>query len=93
MTKYRIITIAFIAMLSFNSCKKFLTTTDTNPVQTNSSYYKTPSDAFTALVGCYNGLDLIWNNGGANAFPVCAEVFSDNCLGGTGALMDMDFNC
>jgi starch-binding outer membrane protein, SusD/RagB family len=85
MNKYRIIIIVSIAMLSFNSCKKFLTTTDTNPVQTNSSYYKTPSDAFTALVGCYNGLDLIWNNSGANAFPVCSEVFSDNCFGGTGA--------
>jgi len=85
MKKYRIIIIAIVAMLSFNSCKKFLTTTDTNPVQTSSSYYKTPSDAFTALVGCYNGLDLIWNNGGASALPVCSEVFSDNCFGGTGA--------
>ncbi|HXS57442.1 MAG TPA: RagB/SusD family nutrient uptake outer membrane protein [Hanamia sp.] len=85
MKKYRIIIFAFIAIVCFASCKKFLTTTDTNPVQTNSSYYKTPSDAFTALVGCYNGLDLVWNNGGANAFPVCSEVFSDNCFGGTGA--------
>jgi starch-binding outer membrane protein, SusD/RagB family len=85
MKKYRIIIFAFIAMLSFDSCKKFLTTTDTNPVQTNVSYYKTPSDAFTALVGCYNGLDLIWNNGGADAFPVASEVFSDNSFGGTGS--------
>ncbi len=85
MKKYRIIIFASIAMLSFNSCKKYLTTTDTNPVQTNTSYYKTPSDAFTALVGCYNGLDLLWNNGGAQAFPVASEVFSDNSFGGTGA--------
>ena len=72
-------------MLSFNSCKKFLTTSDPDPVQNNETYYKTPSDAFTALVGCYNGLDLIWDNGGADAFPVCSEVFSDNCFGGTGS--------
>jgi len=83
MKKYKISAFALIAMISFNSCNKFLTTQLTNPQQTNTSYYKTPSEAFTALVGCYNGLDLIWNGG--VALPVAAEVFSDNCLGGTGS--------
>jgi len=85
MKKYRIILLALLAIVSLGSCKKFLTTTDPNPVQNNETYYKTPADAFTALVGCYNGLDLIWQNGGQNAFPVCSEVFSDNCLGGGGS--------
>ena len=82
MKRYKILIIAVTAIVSFNSCQKFLTTTDTNPVQTNTSYYKTPSDAFTALVGCYNGLNLIWNS---DAIPAELEVFSDNSLGGTGA--------
>jgi hypothetical protein len=82
MKKYRIIIIALIAMISFNSCKKFLTTELTDPTQTNTSYYKTPDQAFTALVGCYNGLNLIWNNA---AIPAELEVFSDNCFGGTGS--------
>jgi hypothetical protein len=83
MKKYKLITIALFALIAFNSCSDFLTTELTDPKQTSDSYYKTPSDAFTALTGCYNGLDLIWNGG--VAFPVASEVFSDNCFGGTGA--------
>lgn len=71
-----------LAMLTLNSCKKFLTTDLTSASQTDVSYYKTPSDAFTSLVGCYNGLDLIWNG---ESLPVMMEVFSDNCFGGTGS--------
>jgi len=82
MKRYRIIIVALIAIISFNSCKKFLTTELTDAVQTNSSYYKTPSDAFTALTGCYNGFNLIYTG---NISPASIEVFSDNCFGGTGA--------
>jgi len=83
MKKYKFITLALIAMISFNSCNDFLTTSLTDAKITNDTYYKTPAEVNTALVGCYNGLDLIWNNG--VAFPVASEVFSDNCFGGTGS--------
>jgi len=83
MKKYKIITLALIAMISFNSCSDFLTTELTDAKKTSDTYYKTPAEAYTALVGCYNGLDLIWNSG--VAFPVASEVFSDNCFGGTGS--------
>ena len=79
---YGIIIIALIAMISFNSCEKFLTTELTDATQTNASYYKTPSDAYTALVGCYNGFNLIYNS---DAIPAELEVFSDNSFGATGA--------
>ena len=82
MKKYRIIIIAVVAIITFNSCKKFLTTELTDAVQTNVTYYKTPSDAYTALAGCYNGLNLIYNS---DAIPAELEVFSDNSFGGTGA--------
>jgi len=82
MKRYRIIIVAVLAMITFSSCKKFLTTELTDAVQTNVTYYKTPSDAYTALTGCYNGLDLIYNS---DAIPAELEVFSDNSFGATGA--------
>jgi len=83
MKTYKIIALAFIAMISFNSCNDFLTTELTDAKKTTDTYYKTPAEANTALIGCYNGLDLIWNQG--ISFPVASEVFSDNCFGGTGS--------
>jgi len=82
MKRHKIITIGLLGMLALSSCKKWLTTTLTDPKQTDVSYYKTPSDAFTAMVGCYNGLNLIWNG---EALPPLMEVFSDNVFGATGA--------
>ena len=83
MKTYKIITLAFIAMISFNSCNDFLTTELTDAKKTTDTYYKTPAEANTALIGCYNGLNLIWNQG--VAFPVVSEILSDNCFGGTGS--------
>jgi len=82
MKSFRIISFGLLVMLALGSCKKFLTTELTDASQTDISYYKTPSDAFTALVGCYNGLDLIYNG---EAIPPITEVLSDNCFGATGA--------
>jgi len=83
MKTYKLLTLALGAMISFNSCSDFLTTEMTDAKKNIESYYKTPVDALTALTGCYNGLDMIYNSG--VAFPVASEVFSDNCFGGTGA--------
>jgi len=82
MKKYKFITLALIAMISFNSCNDFLTTSLTDPKISDVTFYKTPAQANTALVGCYNGLNLL---GHYVAFPVASEVFSDNCFGGTGS--------
>jgi len=83
MKTYKLLTLALGAMISFNSCSDFLTTEMTDAKKNIESYYKTPNEALTALTGCYNGLNLVSNNG--VAFPVASEVFSDNCFGGTGA--------
>ena len=64
------------------SCEDFLSTEPLTTV-TDANYYKTPSDAYTALVGCYDGLQTVW--AGGVALPLAAEVMSDNCFGGTGA--------
>jgi len=83
MKTYKLLTFALGAMISFNSCSDFLTTEMTDAKKNIQSYYKTPNDALTALTGCYNGLNLVSNNG--VSFAVGSEVFSDNCFGGTGA--------
>jgi len=69
-------------LLLMGSCKKsFL---DTEPITkvTEENFYKTPADGFKALVGCYDGLQIIWSAG--IALPVAANVMSDDCFGGTG---------
>lgn len=62
-------------------CEDFL---DTEPkgVLNEESFYKTQDDAYTALVGCYDGLQVMYNQG--PGFPIISEVFSDNTFGATG---------
>jgi starch-binding outer membrane protein, SusD/RagB family len=71
-----------MSLLTLGSCKKdFLNTEDvTNATEQN--FYKTPEDGFKALVGCYDGLQQVYDNG--IAFPLASEVMSDNVFGGTG---------
>ena len=82
MKTYKILFLASMMLFTMSSCKKFLTTQLMDQKTTN-SYYQTPEDAATALVGVYNGLDLMWNGG--PAVPLVAEVASDDALGGTGS--------
>ncbi|MGY0036658.1 RagB/SusD family nutrient uptake outer membrane protein [Pedobacter sp. NJ-S-72] len=56
-------------------CTAITTVTDAN-------FYKTPADGYKALVGCYDGLQIIWSGG--VSLPVAANVLSDDCFGGTG---------
>ena len=71
-----------MSLLLVGACKKdFLNTEDvTNATEEN--FYKTPEDGFKALVGCYDGLQQVYDNG--VAFPLASEVMSDNVFGGTG---------
>ena len=57
---------------------------DSEPITqvTDGNFYKTPKDAYTALVGCYDGLQIVWSDG--ISLPVASEIFSDNAFGGTG---------
>lgn len=69
-------------LLLMGSCKKSFLDTEPITTVTDENFYKTPADGYKALVGCYDGLQIIWSDG--VSFPVAAEVFSDNCFGGTG---------
>lgn len=70
-----------LSLLSLGSCSL-----DTEPLtqKTDTNFYKTTDDAFSALVGCYDGLQVATGAGGMG-IPVISEVMSDDCFGGTGA--------
>jgi hypothetical protein len=71
-----------LGVLSFGGCTD--TFLDSQPVTTitDENFYKTPEDAYRALVGCYDGLQRVWADG--ISFPVASAVLSDNAFGGTG---------
>jgi starch-binding outer membrane protein, SusD/RagB family len=73
--------ITTLSLLAFGACSDFL---DREPITTatDTNFYRTPKDAYKALVGCYDGLQRVWTDG--ISLPVAAEVFSDNAFGGTG---------
>ncbi|MFB6456912.1 RagB/SusD family nutrient uptake outer membrane protein [Chitinophaga sp. Hz27] len=74
--------ILFTALLSMIACKKdFLDTEDVTSA-TEQNFYKTPNDAWKALVGVYDGLQRVWSGG--IAFPVASTIMSDEAFGGTG---------
>lgn len=80
MKNIKIYLLAAIAIVS-SGCSDFL---DTDPNKlTEQNFYRTTGDAWQALVGCYDGLQVVWADG--VSFPVASEVFSDNVFGGTGA--------
>ncbi|AUS04357.1 RagB/SusD family nutrient uptake outer membrane protein [Pseudotamlana carrageenivorans] len=78
--KIRYIYILCLGVLSLGSCD-----IETEPLTqlTDTNFYTTTDDAFTALVGCYDGLQVATGASGVG-LPVATEIFSDDCFGGTG---------
>jgi len=81
MKKFKIY-LPVLLLLSTLACKKSFLDTEDVTTATEQNFYKTPNDAYKALVGCYDGLQRVWTDG--IALPVAAEVMSDNTFGGTG---------
>jgi len=80
MRKFNIYTIV-VSLLVLSGCSDFLDT-QSYTTSTVENYYKTPAEVYSALVGCYDGVQSLWSGGGA--FPVVSEIFSDNVFGGGG---------
>ncbi|OQP61183.1 carbohydrate-binding protein SusD [Niastella vici] len=74
--------IPVIVLLSLAACKKSFLDTQDVTTATEQNFYKTPDDAWKALVGTYDGLQRVWSGG--IALPLAAEIMSDNAFGGTG---------
>lgn len=73
--------ILFLGLFSLCSCDL-----ETEPLTelTDANYYTTVDDAWTALVGCYDGMQVATGGIGGMSYPVTSEVMSDDCFGGTG---------
>lgn len=71
-----------LSVLTASACNDSYLDTEPMTDLTEVNFYKTSDDAYKALVGCYDGLQIVWADG--VSFPVASEVFSDNAFGGTG---------
>ena len=71
-----------MSLLTTAACNKDFLDTEDVTTATEQNFYKTPTDGFKALVGCYDGLQQVYDNG--IAFPIASEVMSDNVFGATG---------
>ncbi|GJM64176.1 RagB/SusD family nutrient uptake outer membrane protein [Persicobacter diffluens] len=70
----------FVGSMCLSACSNFL---DSEPIwPSDENFYRTRQDAEMALVGCYDGLQLIYNAGVGT--PLVTEILSDNAFGGTG---------
>lgn len=74
--------ICVLSLLLLASCSDSFLDSEPKTGGTENNFYKTKKDAEKALIGCYDGLQKVWNDG--VAFPVLSEIASDNCFGGTG---------
>jgi len=88
MKAIKIFTIAAL-LLSLGACKKGFLDVEPITTVTEENFYKTPKDAYTALVGCYDGMQTVWTDG--VSLPVAAEIMSDNAFGGTGNSDDFKY--
>lgn len=74
--------IASVVITTMSCSKDFLEAEPVTEV-TDANFYKTPEDAYSALVGCYDGMQVATGIGGLS-YPVASMVLSDNFFGGTG---------
>ncbi|SFU66625.1 SusD family protein [Pustulibacterium marinum] len=74
---------AAVAMLSLGSCSKDYLDTEPMTELTSSNFYTTPSEAYDALVGCYDGMQIAEGASGT-PFALASEILSDDCYGGVG---------
>ncbi|MCO4291574.1 RagB/SusD family nutrient uptake outer membrane protein [Solitalea sp. MAHUQ-68] len=81
MKKIKLYILAF-SLLSAGACTNDFLDTQMKTGSSEENFYKTTDDAYKALVGCYDGLQVVWASG--ISLPVAAEVMSDNTFGGTG---------
>ena len=84
MKKHKIfsaLAIAVAAIFTTGCAEDFLSTSPITK-KTDVSYYTTEAEAQEALVGCYDGLQLMSAN--CMGLYLVPEMSSDECLGGSG---------
>ncbi|WP_046368739.1 RagB/SusD family nutrient uptake outer membrane protein [Flavihumibacter petaseus] len=72
-----------LALLCLAACSKSFLDTEDVTSATEQNFYKTPNDAWKALVGVYDGMQRATSSGiGLNV--VTSEIMSDNAFGASG---------
>lgn len=69
--------------LGLTSCTDSFLNVESKTESSTGNYYKTESDAFRALVGCYDGWQCTTSNS-AVGFYLTSEMMADECFAGTG---------
>ena len=80
--KKRLLYMLALTTLLFSACSESFLDSEPTTSLTDGNFYQTKTDAGLAIVGCYDGLQILYNSG--VAFPVLSEVVSDDCFGATG---------
>lgn len=86
MNKYLIV----LGMLAMVGCSEDFLNTEPITDTTDDSYYQIPEHAYSALVGCYDGLQVV-TGAAERTFPAVSEVMSDDCFGGLGNTDPFDY--
>jgi len=81
MNKLKLYIAVFVAILLGSCSQSFL---DSEPLTslTTGNFYRTTADAELAIVGCYDGIQVL--SASNPGFVVTSETLSDNCFGGFG---------
>ncbi len=75
--------IMIAGLLMFSSCGEDYLNTHSYTELNETTFYRTPKDAYNALVGVYDGFQRMYSQG--FSMPVVSEIFSDNAFGGGGS--------
>lgn len=70
--------------LYLNSCTADFLDVESKTESTTDNFYKTESDAWRALIGCYDGWQVTSSSCKDFAFNYASMIMSDECFGGTG---------
>ncbi|MCI1683711.1 MAG: RagB/SusD family nutrient uptake outer membrane protein [Bacteroides sp.] len=71
------------SVIGLAACSESFLDVESKTSSTTDNFYKTESDAYRALLGCYDGWQCTTSNGGVG-FYVASEVMADECFGATG---------
>lgn len=73
-----------ISGLYLNSCTANFLDVESKTESTTDNFYRTESDAWRALLGCYDGWQATTSSCGSFAFNYASLIMADECFGGTG---------
>lgn len=81
--KTNILFVGLAALTTLSSCTDGFLDTSSKTSLTSTNYYKTASQAESAVIGCYDRYQNTVSNGNLSLYQI-SEMMSDDCFGGGG---------